>query len=87
MGWTPSNTPIRLTVSGEVRAEMSVQTLIDAAKAIDNLTDEEFAERAKMMRKRMAEYEREITERHRCASCGADTLKHSHAFDCKWRGF
>lgn len=65
---------------------MSIQALIEAAKKIDSLTDEELADRAKTMSKRMAEHERELIERRRCASCGADTINYSHSFTCPWRG-
>lgn len=63
---------------------MSIEAMTCAART--KLTDEELAALDEKYQKRMAEFDRKLTDEWKCQGCGVNTLKYSHTFDCKWRG-
>lgn len=63
---------------------MSLQDLIDAARA--KQSPEEREARVQAARERMRKMDQEMIQRHRCPECGVDTINYSHSFRCYYRG-
>lgn len=63
---------------------MSIEQLIALARG--KLTPKDRAERQKAFEERMRQHDLEYIARHRCRTCGADTINYSHTFTCPWRG-
>lgn len=63
---------------------MNIEKLIALSRA--TMTPEQKKQREKEFKERMRQMDLEMIERHRCRTCGADTLNYSHSFTCPWRG-
>ena len=64
---------------------MTLQNLIDRARA--ERTPEQQEAIDQKHKARLAEFNKRLEREWKCSDCGVDTLRYSHTFDCKWRGF